>query len=49
MEFKSQTIQLDNSREIFTSRMDHVEGQISELRDEVEGLNQINQGTNRRN
>lgn len=41
MEFQNQMIQLENSKEIFTSRMNHTEDQISGLKDKVEALDQI--------
>lgn len=50
MEFPNQIIQLENSKEIFTSRMSHAEDQISGLKDKVEALDQISNGKkNRRN
>lgn len=44
MEFPNQIIQLENSKEIFTSRMSHAEDQISGLKDKVEALDQISNG-----
>lgn len=50
MEFPNQIIQLENLKEIFTSRMSHAEDQISGLKDKVEALDQISNGKkNRRN
>lgn len=44
MDFPNQIIQLENSKEIFTSRMSHAEDQISGLKDKVEALDQISNG-----
>lgn len=37
MEFKNQTTQLENAKEIFISRRDHVEDQMSGLKDTSRG------------
>jgi hypothetical protein len=41
MEFQNQIIQLENSKESFTSKMSHAKDQASGLQDKAEALDQI--------